>query len=118
LFEHNIVLFLQLVKKNFKKLFSIISIALTIYAKKLDKPERMLYIIAMERKAHLEKTERFKLLIEEHFDGLREKGFKYQTLYAWLKGRRLPSFDNAVKLSALLNLPVSDIPYVRVEINR
>lgn len=45
-------------------------------------------------------------------------GFKESTLKSWMYSNRLPSFDNAVKLSGLLGLLISEIPYRKIEINR
>jgi len=37
-------------------------------------------------------------------------GFEYpQAVYSWLNGRTLPSIDNFLKLSKILNMPIEDI---------
>ena len=49
---------------------------------------------------------------------LREQGFSAAAICRYEKGNRLPSFENALKIAEVLKIPVTDIPYRQIIINR
>jgi len=60
----------------------------------------------------------FNKLVKEKQEKLIGHGFKIGVLRSWMYGYRLPNFENAIKLSNILDLPISQIPYRRIEVNR
>jgi len=61
---------------------------------------------------------KFQKQIRSHRKKLREAGYHPSTIHTWEYGKRMPMFKTALKLSTILDMPLSDIPYRRVEVNR
>jgi transcriptional regulator with XRE-family HTH domain len=60
----------------------------------------------------------FEKKIREHRKELIEKhGFSKATVNSWLYTTRKPRYATAEKLSLILGIPVSQIPYIKVERN-
>lgn len=49
-----------------------------------------------------------RILIKKH-------GFKASTISMWEHGKRIPEFSMAVLLSIHLGVPITDIPYHKIE---
>ena len=67
----------------------------------------------------MKKLTEFQKALKENRKVVKKTGlFSDSALTSWVQGMRTPRFDSAVKLSTLLDLPISKIPYRRVEINK
>jgi len=56
------------------------------------------------------KNRKFRQKVKENRKLLRDAGYKPPTIHSWESGT-YPNLQTAIKLSALLNLKVSEIPY-------
>ena len=63
----------------------------------------------------MKKTTYFQGLIKTNRKALKGQGFKNSTLSMWIHGNRIPDWDNAVRLSMLLDVPVTSLPYHKIE---
>jgi len=64
----------------------------------------------------MKKTIKFKRLIEKNRKLLiKQHRFNKATVWTWIHGKRIPSFENAVRLSGILDIPLADIPFHRIE---
>lgn len=61
---------------------------------------------------------KFTILVKKNRQKLVDSGININTVRSWMYNFRIPSFDNAIKLSYLLDLPISQIPYRKIEINK
>lgn len=60
----------------------------------------------------------FQKLIRENKSKLIDAGFKWPTVRSWAYGQRMPDIKNAAKIAHILNMPLSDIPYRQIVINK
>ena len=60
---------------------------------------------------------KFQKAVRNNRKKLRQAGVTPATIHNWEYGKKKPKFENAVKLSYLLGMDISDIPYWRVEVN-
>jgi len=65
----------------------------------------------------MKKKTYFQGLVRDNRKKLKNSGFKNSTLSMWIHGNRIPDWDNAVRLSTILNITVSSIPYHKIERN-
>jgi transcriptional regulator with XRE-family HTH domain len=65
----------------------------------------------------MKKTKRFQRLILANKKMLIKSGFNYYTIQRWINGERNPSYDSALKLSKVLNIPIQEFPYIKLTIN-
>lgn len=61
---------------------------------------------------------KFQKLIRENRQFLIKEGFNQYTVRSWAYGYRMPDILHAMKLSAVLGMPLDKIPYRHVVINR
>jgi transcriptional regulator with XRE-family HTH domain len=61
----------------------------------------------------MKKTTAFKKLIKNNRKLLITKGFKASTVSMWEHGNRRPEIPMAKKIAKVLNVPLSDIPYLQ-----
>ena len=60
----------------------------------------------------------FQKLIRENKDILIQSGIKWSTVRSWAYGQRMPDIENAVRIGEILGMPVEEIPYRQIVINR
>ena len=63
----------------------------------------------------MEKVVKFRVLIKKHRKQLIKYGFKECTVNSWVYSNRVPTEANAKAISALLGVPLVEVPYYRVE---
>ena len=56
-----------------------------------------------------------KLVLMNRRDLIKKHGFHPATVWTWVHGRKVPKWETAVKLSTILNVPITDIPYHKIE---
>ena len=62
-----------------------------------------------------EKIEIFKSILKENKKALLAEDIGRHAIESWLYTNRVPSEKNAKKISAILGIPLSKIPYYRTE---
>ena len=60
---------------------------------------------------------KFSKAIRQNRKKLKEAGFAPSTLHSWEYGLRHPRIDNAKRLSLIIGMDLSEIPYIKMEIN-
>jgi GIY-YIG catalytic domain. len=60
----------------------------------------------------------FQSLLKKRRKDVIAAGFKASTVSMWIMGNRTPLWESAVRLSALLDLPINKVPYRKVSINQ
>lgn len=60
----------------------------------------------------------FQKLLKKNRKKVLDAGFKPAAVTHWTYGKRIPMFENAIKLSMILDIPISKVPYRKVEINQ
>ena len=60
---------------------------------------------------NLVKIHRFKFKVKKHKKQLIDAGMNKWTVNSWLYHDRIPTLDNAKKIAAILNIPLTEIPY-------
>lgn len=60
----------------------------------------------------------FQKMIRQNKAKLIEAGIKWSTIRSWAYDQRMPSIENAKKIAVILNMPLHEIPYRHVVINR
>jgi hypothetical protein len=64
----------------------------------------------------MNKSLKFQKLIERNRrDLIKTHGFHKSTVCTWARGYRVPKWETAVKLSILLDVPITQIPYFKTE---
>ncbi|MCF7811572.1 helix-turn-helix domain-containing protein [bacterium] len=61
---------------------------------------------------------KFNKKVRENRKKLKEAGFGAPSIHNWEYGKKVPMFETAVKLSAILDMPIMEIPYWKPEMNR
>jgi DNA-binding XRE family transcriptional regulator len=62
--------------------------------------------------------ENFYKKVKRNRKKLKEAGFRAPTIHRWEYGKRIPSFDIAIKLALILDMNLRDIPFRRIEVNK
>jgi len=63
----------------------------------------------------MDKIKLFRDTVKQNKNKLIEAGFKPTTVSSWMYSDKIPSLENAAKLSMLLEMKLSEIPYYRTE---
>jgi len=63
----------------------------------------------------IKKINNFREIIKKNRSFLVEKGFNKHTVNSWAYTGRVPSYDTACKLSAVLGIVLTEIPYYKME---
>jgi len=63
------------------------------------------------------KTSIFEQKIRENKKRLVALGFPLATVNSWIYTNRKPRYETAERLSMILGIPISQIPYIKVERN-
>jgi len=61
------------------------------------------------------KQNKFKKIVKENKGLLISSGFSMPAVRSWIYTNRIPTETNAKKISAILGVPLSEIPYYRTE---
>lgn len=61
------------------------------------------------------KIKKFKKIAKENKPLLVKSGIKNSTVRSWIYTSRVPSEENAKKISMILGIPLSEIPFYRIE---
>ena len=61
------------------------------------------------------KITKFREIIRQNRKLLKEAGFNSHTVDSWAYSDRVPSYDTACKISALLGIVLTEIPYYKRE---
>jgi len=62
--------------------------------------------------------ENFSKKVKQNRKELKAAGFRAPTIHRWEYGKRIPSFDTAIKLAQILDIPIAEIPYRQLTVNR
>ena len=90
----------------------IITHPVTLVKKKMvDK----VYFLDYDMPMNIKKVNKFRKIIKENQKLLISAGINRYTLKSYMYTSRTPSEDNAKKISAILGIPLAEIPYYRVE---
>ncbi len=65
----------------------------------------------------MKKTTKFKKLVRENRQKLRDAGYPPSTISSWEHGHRVPSYEAAVELSKIFEMEVGQIPYYQTVVN-
>lgn len=60
----------------------------------------------------------FQKMIRQNKAKLIEGGIKWPTIRSWAYDQRMPSIESAKKIAEILNIPLSEVPYRQIVINR
>ena len=64
----------------------------------------------------MDKVKKFKQHVKKHRKELYESGeFAKITVDSWIYTSRVPSYENACKISVLTGIMLTDIPYYKIE---
>ncbi len=61
---------------------------------------------------------KFQKLIRKHRKALIEAGFNQYTVRSWAYGYRRPDVTHALKISAIIDMPLNEIPYRQIIFNK
>ena len=61
------------------------------------------------------KVNKFRLLIKENRVLLASEGYSKATIDSWIYTNRVPEYETACKISALLGVVLTKIPYYKME---
>ena len=61
------------------------------------------------------KITKFREIIKKNRGLLKNSGFNSHTVDSWAYSNRVPNYDTACKISAVLGIVLTDIPYFRKE---
>lgn len=60
----------------------------------------------------------FQKMIRQNKKKLIQAGLPWSTVKSWAYGQRMPSIESAKKIAEILNIPLSEVPYRQIVINR
>lgn len=63
----------------------------------------------------MDKIINFRTVVKANRQKLIENGFNESTVNSWTYSSKIPNLENAAKLSMVLGLRMSEIPYYRTE---
>jgi len=66
----------------------------------------------MKKKTSFQKT------VKQNRKKLHEAGFHPATIHTWERGYNSPKYETAQQLSIILGIPLDNIPYFKMELNR
>ena len=59
----------------------------------------------------------FQKMIRKHQKALIASGLNWTTVRSWAYGARMPSYESALRIAEILDKPIKEIPYRKIEIN-